>query len=111
MVPVIEAVHQSFIRSMLDRLHFQHLVAIQRRGLFAKYVFTRLQRRDRLWLELAAIFREGCFQFGEHGGVRDVDLVSDAARNSGFSLDDVVAMPANNFTLIFRLGADTAGAD
>lgn len=44
-------------------------------------------------------------------GVRDVDLVSDVARNNRFTLDDIVAMPANNFTLIFRLGADTGGAD
>jgi len=44
-------------------------------------------------------------------GLRDVDLVSDVARKNDFTLDDIIAMPANNLTLIFRSGADTDGTD
>ena len=35
-------------------------------------------------------------------GVRDVDDLRVAARERGYMLDDVVAMPANNHSLIFR---------
>ncbi|MDH3419310.1 MAG: class I SAM-dependent methyltransferase [Gammaproteobacteria bacterium] len=44
-------------------------------------------------------------------GIRDIDVVSDVARVNGFTVEDVIAMPANNFTLVFRSGADAAGAD
>jgi hypothetical protein len=37
-------------------------------------------------------------------GVRDIEAVSQAAVARGFMLTDVVAMPANNFTLVFRRG-------
>jgi hypothetical protein len=37
-------------------------------------------------------------------GVRDLGNVDAEASARGFSLDHVVAMPANNLTLIFRLG-------
>lgn len=48
-----------------------------------------------------------------HGewGLRDIDAVSDVARVNGFTVDEIIAMPANNFTLVFRSGADTASAD
>jgi SAM-dependent methyltransferase len=36
-------------------------------------------------------------------GVRDLEAVEAAARNHGFSLDEIVAMPANNFSVIFRM--------
>lgn len=35
-------------------------------------------------------------------GVRDVDDLRAAARERGYTLDEVVAMPANNHSLIFR---------
>jgi SAM-dependent methyltransferase len=35
-------------------------------------------------------------------GVRDLDDVAALAQEHGFELDQVVAMPANNFTVIFR---------
>jgi len=35
-------------------------------------------------------------------GVRDLEAVADAAAGEGFTLDEVVPMPANNFTLVFR---------
>ena len=35
-------------------------------------------------------------------GVRNMEAVEDIARGHGFSLDEVVAMPANNFSVIFR---------
>ena len=44
-------------------------------------------------------------------GLRDIDVVTDVARDNGFALGEVVAMPANNFTLVFRAGADTAGSE
>ena len=42
-------------------------------------------------------------------GLRDIDAVSDVAHAHGFIVDAVVAMPANNFSLVFRSG--TAGAE
>ena len=41
-------------------------------------------------------------------GLRDIEVVSGVARANGFSMDEVVAMPENNFTLIFRAGGKTA---
>lgn len=41
-------------------------------------------------------------------GLRDIDVVSEVASVNGFSREEVVAMPANNFTLVFRAGVDTA---
>jgi hypothetical protein len=38
-------------------------------------------------------------------GVRDMEEVADVARDAGLELQDVIAMPANNFTLVFRKGA------
>ena len=35
-------------------------------------------------------------------GVRDLEAVSEVALARGFVLEDVVAMPANNFSLVFR---------
>lgn len=35
-------------------------------------------------------------------GVRDLDQVADAARKEGLALEEVVPMPANNFTLVWR---------
>jgi len=35
-------------------------------------------------------------------GVRDVDALSEVARRSGFALEEVVPMPANNHTLVWR---------
>lgn len=35
-------------------------------------------------------------------GVRDLDEVAEVAGNEGLALEDVVPMPANNFTLVFR---------
>jgi hypothetical protein len=35
-------------------------------------------------------------------GVRDMEEVQAAADRAGLSLDEAVAMPANNFTLVFR---------
>jgi len=35
-------------------------------------------------------------------GVRDLEAVADAAAEEGFTLDEIVPMPANNFTLVFR---------
>lgn len=35
-------------------------------------------------------------------GVRDLDVVADEARQRGLVLQDVVDMPANNFTVIYR---------
>ncbi len=38
-------------------------------------------------------------------GVRDLEAVSDCAGVAGLSLEETVAMPANNFSLIFRRSA------
>jgi SAM-dependent methyltransferase len=46
-----------------------------------------LKERDELW------------------GVRDIEEVSAAARDSGLELVESVPMPANNFTLVFRRAA------
>jgi len=35
-------------------------------------------------------------------GVRDLEAVSDVGQSRGFALDDVVEMPANNLSLVFR---------
>jgi hypothetical protein len=35
-------------------------------------------------------------------GVRDLESVEEIARSQGFTLDEVVAMPSNNFSIIFR---------
>lgn len=35
-------------------------------------------------------------------GVRDLEAVSDSAQSAGLFLEETVAMPANNFSLIFR---------
>lgn len=35
-------------------------------------------------------------------GVRDLEAVAAAASQAGLALEDAVAMPANNFTLVFR---------
>jgi hypothetical protein len=35
-------------------------------------------------------------------GLREVERVAETAAQSGFTLDEVVAMPANNLTLVFR---------
>jgi len=35
-------------------------------------------------------------------GVRDLEAVSEAAASSGFALAEVVEMPANNLSLIFK---------
>lgn len=35
-------------------------------------------------------------------GLRDLEAVSEAAASSGFVLTEIVAMPANNFSLVFR---------
>lgn len=37
-----------------------------------------------------------------HWGVRDVEAVAAAAAEHGFALDEVVAMPANNLSLVLR---------
>ena len=37
-------------------------------------------------------------------GVRDLDDVTALAQGQGFTLDQVVAMPANNLTVVFRAG-------
>ena len=41
-------------------------------------------------------------------GVRDVRDLEAAARDRGYSLSEVVAMPANNHSLIFRLSPTRA---
>lgn len=38
-------------------------------------------------------------------GVRDLDAVREEAEQHGFLLEEVVAMPANNLTLVFRIEA------
>src|SRR4029079_3105118 len=35
-------------------------------------------------------------------GLRDLEAVSDVAAGAGFALAEVVEMPANNFTLVFK---------
>ena len=35
-------------------------------------------------------------------GLRDIDAVTGVARQHGFALEELVAMPANNFALVFR---------
>ena len=35
-------------------------------------------------------------------GIRDLGEVAEEARSSGLELEETVAMPANNFTLVFR---------
>ncbi|NNC65125.1 MAG: DUF938 domain-containing protein [Gammaproteobacteria bacterium] len=44
-------------------------------------------------------------------GIRDIDVVTEVARANGFTLAEVVDMPANNFTLIFYAGVETADAE
>lgn len=41
-------------------------------------------------------------------GVRDMEAVVELAAGAGFALEETVAMPANNFSLVFRLGAPPA---
>lgn len=40
-------------------------------------------------------------------GVRDIDALAEVARRVGLRLDEVIAMPANNFTLVWRKVAST----
>ncbi len=40
-------------------------------------------------------------------GVRDMEKVAEAAGKEGLALEEVVPMPANNFTLVWRLRAPT----
>jgi len=37
-------------------------------------------------------------------GVRDLEVAAAAAKKEGLELEEVVAMPANNFTVVFRKG-------
>jgi hypothetical protein len=43
-------------------------------------------------------------------GVRDLDDVAELARDQRFALERVIAMPANNLTVVFRAGAHSVGA-
>lgn len=42
-------------------------------------------------------------------GVRDLEIVADLARQTGFEGPKIIGMPANNLSLIFRRGAATTG--
>jgi SAM-dependent methyltransferase len=42
-------------------------------------------------------------------GVRDLEAVSDSAQSAGLILEETVAMPANNFSLIFRRARPATG--
>ena len=42
-------------------------------------------------------------------GVRDVEAVADVASNHGFSLEQVVEMPTNNLSVVFRRSAPSDG--
>jgi len=37
-------------------------------------------------------------------GVRDLEAVAAVAKKEGLEIEEVVAMPANNFTVVFRKG-------
>jgi hypothetical protein len=39
-------------------------------------------------------------------GVRDLEAVSEVAARAGFALDEIVEMPANNFSLVFKRRED-----
>lgn len=43
-------------------------------------------------------------------GVRDLEAVTDAATIAGFTLREVIPMPANNFSVVFVRGGDVAEA-
>jgi SAM-dependent methyltransferase len=43
-------------------------------------------------------------------GVRDLDDVAACATNFGFVLEQVTEMPANNLSLVFRIGRDRSGS-
>jgi predicted O-methyltransferase YrrM len=47
-------------------------------------------------------FDESLRERNAEWGVRDLDIVADEARQRGLVLEDVVDMPANNFTVIYR---------
>ena len=42
-------------------------------------------------------------------GVRDLEAVADLAADAGFTLEETIAMPANNLSLVFRNGAMRRG--
>jgi SAM-dependent methyltransferase len=52
-----------------------------------------------------AEFDRGLRQRDPRWGVRDVDELSAAAGVHGFALEEIVEMPANNHSLVFRAGA------
>ena len=35
-------------------------------------------------------------------GIRDLEKVCDEAKKNGFSQQDIISMPANNFSIIYR---------
>ena len=35
-------------------------------------------------------------------GIRNVEEVTEAAKNNGFFQEDIISMPANNFSIIYR---------
>lgn len=43
-------------------------------------------------------------------GLRDIDTIAEVARAHGFAMDEPIAMPANNFTLVFRCAEAAAAA-
>jgi hypothetical protein len=46
----------------------------------------------------------------EEWGVRDMEDVAEEALENGLVLEDTIAMPANNFSLVFRRAVPSAAA-
>ena len=53
-----------------------------------------------------AAFDQSLRQQNPAWGVRDLEAVADLAKAQGMTLEEVVEMPANNLTLVFRKAAD-----
>jgi hypothetical protein len=66
------------------------------------YTYGPYRRGGRHTAESNATFDAGLRGRNPEWGVRDVDDVRTCAAERGFDLDEIVEMPANNLSLIFR---------
>lgn len=66
------------------------------------YLYGPFKRDGRHTAESNAAFDLSLRQQNPEWGVRDLETVSALAKDNGFTAPDILAMPANNLSLIFR---------
>ena len=66
------------------------------------YLYGPYRRHGRHTSESNAQFDLALRTRSPEWGLRDLEAVSDVAANAGFALAEIVEMPANNFSLVFK---------